>query len=108
MMVQIDLSELTSAHSKVLAGHQRGVAARALYHIDDLDEDNVSDLVIVAPGQLETISPSFVQGFLGATLKKIGPDALKKRLNLSALKPFLRDDFIIGIQRLTLRSQVEH
>ena len=106
-MVNIDLSKLTSANSKVLAGHQRGVAARELYHIDDLERDFTSPIVVTAPSHLETISPSFVQGFLGATLKKIGPNALQRLLDFSELKPFLRDDCNIGIKRLTLRSRLE-
>nr|WP_321509383.1 hypothetical protein [uncultured Celeribacter sp.] len=107
MMVQIDLSQLTSAHSRVLAGHRRGVEARTLYHLDEIEKDPSDRIVIIAPGQLETISPSFIQGFLGETLKKIGPNAMRSILDFSELKPFLRDDFEIGIKRLTLRTHVE-
>ncbi|MCA0963203.1 hypothetical protein [Salipiger bermudensis] len=107
MMVEIDLGSLTKANSKVLAGHIRGVAASEFYKLDELEVSGSEPLTIVAPQHLETISPSFVQGFLGETMKRIGPAALSARLDFSRLKPFLQDDFEIGIQRLTLRSEVE-
>ncbi|MBR9841448.1 MAG: hypothetical protein GYB50_26880 [Rhodobacteraceae bacterium] len=102
-MVEVDLGKLTSATSKVLAGHQRGVAARAQYELDRLEEaDQVID--ILAPKHLETISPSFVQGFLGESIRRMGQARVRTKFNFGSLPQFLRDDFDIGIKRLTLRT----
>ena len=103
-MTQIDLGKLTSEKSKVLAGHLRGVAARELYELDQLEAAG-ERIAVLAPKYLETISPSFVQGFLGDTVAHAKPDEVERMFDFSSLPPFLRDDFRIGLERLFLRYQ---
>lgn len=103
-MVQIELEELTKGEVRMLTGHPRGLSARGLYNLDEYD---VSDekITIIAPDNLDTVSPSFVQGFLSGSLNHMGSDSFLERIDLSRLPNFIREDFSIGMQRLVARAR---
>lgn len=61
-------------------------------------------IVITAPGDLEVITTSFVQGFFAASLRALGEEGLMKRYDFSKLPSFLRDDLKAGIDRLKLHD----
>ncbi|MBM2322034.1 MULTISPECIES: hypothetical protein [Marivita] len=103
-MTQIDLSRLTRNEVTMLTGHPRGLSARELFDLDSLDSfDEPVD--IVAPTNLDTITPSFVQGFLAGSLSHMGVEKLRLKYRLSKLPDVLREDFETGIQRLLLHRQ---
>ena len=102
-MAEIDLSRLTKKEVTMLTGHPRGLSARDMYELDALDS-LPDDVIIVAPENLDTITPSFVQGFLAASLSTLGVDGLRRKYNTSNLPSDLQIDFETGIQRLLLHS----
>lgn len=69
-MIDLDLlTEGGKVHN--LSGHDRGVAARAAFGLDDLDR--LSDRVeIRVPGHIYAISPSFIQGLLATSVQRAG------------------------------------
>ena len=108
-MSEIDLSRLTKQKVTMLTGQQRGVSARELYRLDELDQ-KPDKVVVVAPDDLDTITPSFVQGFLAASLSRLGANELRKKYDMSNLPKMLQTDFQTGIERLLLheRSDAVH
>lgn len=103
-MPMIDLSRLTRNEVTMLTGHPRGLSARELFDLDQLDAVT-GQVEIHAPENLDTITPSFVQGFLAASLTKLGVDRLRKHYDVSNLPSFLQEDFETGIQRLMLHKR---
>ena len=85
----------------MLTGHPRGLHARELYDMDALDQADVV-VEIHAPKNLDTITPSFVQGLFAGSLTSLGLDRLKSKYVVSSLPKILQDDFETGIQRLML------
>jgi hypothetical protein len=100
-MANIDLLKLTKGEVGMLTGHIRGKKARELFDLDELDSE-VDRIVVLAPSSLDTITPSFVQGLLGASMQALGPQRLRERFDLSQLPNILKDDFETGIKRLEL------
>lgn len=102
--MQIDLTELVGNDGVVLAGMERGAAARDLFVLDTLDSGS-EDVVITAPENLEAISPSFVQGFLAGSLKHLGEDGLKTKYKFE-LDELLLEDIAGGIKRLLMKRKI--
>jgi hypothetical protein len=103
-MVTVDLARLTKDEVSMLTGHERGVQARALFSLDSLEAQD--DVVrIVAPTSLDTITPSFVQGFLARSISELGRDQLLSKYDFSTLPAALREDFVTGIERLTMHAR---
>lgn len=100
-MLTVDLAKLTQNKVSMLTGHPRGLEARKLYELDAAD-GGPEAVVIVAPEELDTITPSFVQGFLAASLKALGEAELRNKYDISNLPSFLQEDFETGLQRLLL------
>jgi hypothetical protein len=76
-MLEIDLSELTNGgevHN--LSGHERGVAAREHFRLEDADASEESVRVIV-PAYIYTLTPSFFQGMFAASVHASGNDRAK-------------------------------
>lgn len=71
-MRTIDLSELTG-HGEVrnLSGHERGVAAREKFLLDQADRGD-EEVVISVPEDLYTITPSFFQGMFAESVRHAG------------------------------------
>lgn len=102
--MQIDLSELVGQDGVVLAGMERGAAARTLFTLDDLDS-TLDDVVITAPETLEAISTSFVQGFLAGSLKTLGEAQLRKKYRFE-LNEVLKEDITDGLKRLLMKRKI--
>lgn len=102
-MIKIDLSILTKNKVRMLTGHVRGVESRNMYKLDLLEAEG-EPIVLTAPDNLEAITPSFVQGFLGDAVTRLGSSAVEALYDLSQLPLFLRDDFQVGIERLKLHA----
>lgn len=102
--MQIDLSELVGNDGVVLAGMERGAAARNLFVMDKLD-GGTEAVVVSAPDSLEAISPSFVQGFLAGSLKHLGEDGLRSKYRFE-LNELLMEDIADGIKRLLMKRKI--
>ena len=103
-MATVDLARLTKNEVSMLTGHERGVQARLLFSLDSLEADD--DVVqIVAPTNLDTITPSFVQGFLARSISRLGRERLLTKYDFSTLPAVLREDFVTGIERLTMHAR---
>jgi hypothetical protein len=102
--VQIDLTELVGNDGVVLAGMERGVAAREKFTLDDLD-GSLDTVVVTAPSTLEAISPSFVQGFLAGSLKSLGEEKLHSKYKFE-LSELLMEDITEGIRHLLMKRKI--
>jgi predicted subunit of tRNA(5-methylaminomethyl-2-thiouridylate) methyltransferase len=100
-MANIDLGRLTRGEVRMLTGHPRGLAAREFFELDTLFNSGV--VSIVAPDEIDTITPSFLQGFLARSIDQLGSDVFVQRVQLGKLPSHLRKDFETGIRRLLLR-----
>lgn len=106
-MAQIDLEKLTKGEVFMLSGAPRGVAARELFRLDEIEQGNET-ISISAPDDLDTVTPSFVQGFLAKSVVNLGAERFKSRFDLSALPEELVKDFRVGIERLLMRASDHH
>jgi hypothetical protein len=70
-MTKVDLASLTRGEVAVLLGYEYGQRARGHFNLDVLDGDN-EPVELVLPDDLDTIAPSFVQGFFGESALKFG------------------------------------
>ncbi|WP_299721730.1 hypothetical protein [Devosia sp.] len=102
----IDLQDLLNDRVDTLIGRPRGEAARQHYHVDALDGS--SDFIeIAAPKTLRSITPSFVQGMFGPSVRTLGgKEAFLKRYSLSRLSEGLRYDILEGIDRVMISRSV--
>lgn len=105
-MVLIDLGKLTKGRVRMLTGHPRGLEARSLYDLDNVAAEDW-EMEIIAPDDLDTITPSFVQGFLARSIDQVGAEEFVRRLNIGALPRHLRQDIETGVRRLLLRRGVD-
>jgi hypothetical protein len=70
-MKKIDLKKLTKGEVAVLLGYDYGVTARSFFNLDELDAAD-TPIQITLPPELDTIAPSFVQGFFGKSAHFFG------------------------------------
>ena len=63
----VDLGELTGGEVRSLIGHDRGIAAREKYGLDDFDAGAAVVRVII-PKDFRSLSPSFFQGMFGSSV----------------------------------------
>jgi hypothetical protein len=103
-MATVDLTRLTKNEVSMLTGHARGLHARDLFHLDEL-ETSADSIEVLAPHSLDTITPSFVQGLFARSVSVLGDDGLRKKYDLSRLPSSLRDDILTGIARLAIHSK---
>lgn len=101
MMPCVDLNRLTKGKVGMLTGHVRGEQARGMFNLDSIGERDEM-WTFTAPSNLDTITPSFVQGLLGASLHRLGAERLRALLDLTRLPAILQEDFELGLQRLEL------
>lgn len=70
----IDLDRLTdNGRVHNLSGHDRGIAARQAFELDRYDEE-AGIVEIVVPDHIYAVSPSFVQGLLSGSFRRVGFD----------------------------------
>ena len=102
--MQIDLSKLVGQDGVVLAGMERGAAARTLFTLDKLDS-SLDEVVVTAPETLEAISTSFVHGFLAGSLKTLGEAKLREKYKFE-LNDVLKEDITDGLKRLLMKRKI--
>ncbi|MHA3977429.1 hypothetical protein ACW9UR_07090 [Halovulum sp. GXIMD14794] len=102
-MTQLNLESLTRGEVRMLTGHQRGVSARD--HFDLVTLEKSGDVIeLVAPRNLDTVTPSFVQGFLAGSIARLGADGFSRVFSFEGLPNLIREDFEIGVERLIARQ----
>lgn len=97
----IDLSVLTQNEVVMLSGEPRGVAARERFLPAEMSHDE--DIKMLAPDDLITITPSFVQGFFSARMDAVGLEMFEKHLDVSDLPEHLKTDIRDGLDKLRYR-----
>ena len=102
-MATVDLTMLTRGEVRMLTGLPRGLSARDHFELDRLDQLG-EPIVIVAPEDLDTVTPSFVQGFLARSLITLGTGGFMAKFDLSKLDGLIAADFRIGMERLVRRK----
>lgn len=108
-MTKIDLLQLTNGEVFMLTGAPRGVQARVEFGLDDLELGDDDDVITFsAPADLDTITPSFVQGFLARSVQNLGVEKFSSKFDFSRLPEHLIRDFKVGIERLTMRANGNH
>jgi hypothetical protein len=71
-MPKISLSELTNnGEVRNLSGHERGVAARVKYKLDQLDQGSEAVLIEI-PDEVYSITSSFFQGMFAQSVRTLG------------------------------------
>ncbi len=105
-MPEIDLADLTKGTGTMLTGHERGLAARGHFKMDRFDAGaDAEHIIIKSPANLDTVTPSFVQGFWAASLRALGENNLRSKYDTSKLPKVLQEDFETGLQRLLLHRR---
>lgn len=86
-MKTIDLEELTGdgrVHN--LSGRLRGLKAREHFQLDDIDNgEEVAEVHV--PSYVYSLTPSFVQGLLGESIRATGNDVTKFRSKFHFVAP---------------------
>jgi hypothetical protein len=96
-MTNIDLQVLTKNEVRSLSGHDRGNEARSFFNLDSLDTEE-TEVTVVAPDELDTITPSFVQGMFGRSVQRLGKEQFFVKYKF-ALSRYLLSDIESGIDR---------
>lgn len=68
-MSEINLASLTRGEVRTLSGQDRGQQARAHFALDNLDEAG-EPVVVRVPEDLDSVTPSFVQGMFSKSIKR--------------------------------------
>ncbi|MEA3051146.1 MAG: hypothetical protein QOG72_49 [Sphingomonadales bacterium] len=68
---KIDIDALTRGEVRNLSGHDRGLAARSEFHLDELDQEGRS-VEIRFPERFRGISSSFFQGMFAESVQLRG------------------------------------
>lgn len=71
MIKPIDIAELTQGKVLNLAGHDRGLKARELYHVSELDRSN-EPVEVMFPTNFRQVSSSFFQGMFAESVHRLG------------------------------------
>jgi hypothetical protein len=102
-MPDINFSELTRGEVTSLAGHERGLEARRHFRLDDLDW-SPDAIRVVAPQNLDALTPSFVQGLFATSVHRLGDQFFSHyRFEVS---PEILSDIRVGIQRAQMRREI--
>lgn len=86
-MKTIDLDQLT-AHGKVqnLSGRVRGLAAREYFNLDEIDKSSETAELHI-PGYIYSLTPSFVQGLLGESVRALNNNVAEFRKKYHFVAP---------------------
>lgn len=101
MTTMIDLARFAGERRvRNLSGKERGMAARADLHLDQLDKEP-DQVTVVVPEFLDTISPSFFQGLFSESIRALkGKDAFLNKYQFKASEDMMRW-IEIGIRNAT-------
>lgn len=67
MAHKVDLTKLTQGKVRNLAGHDRGLSARELFNLDELDAQP-EFIEIFLPDDFRSVSPSFFEGMFAKSV----------------------------------------
>ena len=100
MSLSIDLEILTQGKVHNLSGHMRGLAARKMFGLDELDKAS-EEVEIIVPEHIYGVSPSFIQGLLSASVLSLGasPEAFFAHYRLKA-SDLIRSQFDRGLSAI--------
>lgn len=85
-MASIDLEVLTQGKVHNLSGRLRGLAAREMFGLDQIDE--AGDVVQVRiPDYVYAVTPSFIQGLFGRSVERRGGREQDFRRSFSFIAP---------------------
>lgn len=102
-MPEINFADLTRGEVTSLAGHERGLSAREHFHLDQLD--NVEGSIrVLAPQNLDALTPSFVQGMFASSVHRLG-DRFFEHYQF-VVGPEILSDIKVGIQRAQMRREI--
>lgn len=104
-MTKIDFGLLTKDEVSSLIGHERGLAARKLFDLDQLDRSG-DVVVLAAPKSLEALTPSFVQGLFASSVHSLGEQRFRSHYNFEGLSDDLREDINVGIRRALMKREI--
>ena len=88
--MDLRLETLTKGQVRNLSGHERGVAARALFELDRLDQSD-EEVRVFVPDDLDAITTSFFQGCFASSVNGLGG-----REKFLSKYHFIADDFILS------------
>jgi hypothetical protein len=74
----IDLNNYLFQNALIFTGRDRGKQVRKDSHINEI-EASCSDVIIILPKDLITLSPSFLEEFFSDVVKKLGKDTFLKK-----------------------------
>ncbi|WP_137045493.1 hypothetical protein [Pseudolabrys sp. FHR47] len=97
-MPEVDLVILTRGEVRSLIGHERGVAARQEFDLDRLDKVD-EEIVVRVPGDMRTLTPSFLQGLFAGSVSNLGEHGFYKHYKFDAPMHIL-DDVRAGVDRI--------
>ena len=106
-MPMLDLSQMLEDGVDVLLGYDYGVEARRQLGLDDLD-GSPETVVVPFPEHLDTIAPSFAQGFFGkSVLTHKGRDGFYRAYDFTDWPSDLKLQIDAGVARVLMdRSAV--
>lgn len=105
-MVAIDLEELTMGKVHNLSGRLRGLAARERFGLDRLDRDG-EPVEVRVPEYVYAVTPSFVQGLLGASLRVLDWNVSSFRQHYRFVAPaIVLDQIERGISAITTSRDI--
>jgi hypothetical protein len=89
--VKIDLNEVRNPpRSGLLSGRDAGIAARAHFHLDKLDAQDVP-VEVVIPDEVFSLNTSFFLGLFGDSVRSLGPEGFRKKYR------FILDESVHGM-----------
>jgi len=97
-MIQLNLELIAGDEIRVLIGHDRGVEARALLKVNELDQ-SAPPVLVVAPKHLRTLTPSFVQGLFSESVYRLGEADFYKHYKFDVPDTML-NDIKAGVDRI--------
>ncbi|MEO9592839.1 MULTISPECIES: hypothetical protein [Bacteria] len=105
-MATIDLTELTRNEVRSLIGYERGERARDYFELGKLDR-GVESIRVTAPANLRTLTPSFVQGFLGNSILSLGLEAFRNHYLFDGFSALQIQSIETGIDRVLMKRSFE-
>jgi hypothetical protein len=97
-MKLLDLKSVVGEEARVLIGHERGVAVRKAFNLDQLDND-AEPVRIIVPGTLRTLTPSFVQGLFAGSVQRLGENQFYSHYTFET-DPSVLGDIHAGVDRV--------
>jgi hypothetical protein len=103
-MASLDLGRLTRGEVTSLIGHERGLSARELFKLDELDRES-DPVSVIAPANLEALTPSFVQGLFASSVHFLGETVFYKHYVFELSKDLI-EDIKVGVQRALMNRDI--